>query len=188
MQLGVIKMKKFNLIVLVLSTIAIASLTHAEGAIPPRVEIPCGLTGSIEERIEGCAYIGSPIKEGFILVTRTEKLKEVYQEISTGFLWSDRLDLITSHYRAQKACSADLDEMGGLSELKWKLPSREEFQQAERNGIRLALPNMQTYFWSSTTRDNNNSDFAWLFNGGTGDVVVFGRTVSVSVRCIASPL
>jgi hypothetical protein len=142
----------------------------------------CGLKGSIEKRIQDC----SEQREGFILVTRTQEGKEVHKEVSTGLLWSDRLPLRMNHYSAEKACKADLKEVGGISGVTWRLPSIEEYEEAEKNGMRNALPNMNHWFWSSSVL-SYYSNYAWLFNGSSGstDYVSYSRNNYGSVRCVA---
>ena len=90
-----------------------------------------------------------------------------------------------THYNAEKACKADLAEVAKISEVAWRLPSKEEYEEAEKNGIRKALPNMNYWFWSSSVH-RSYSDVAWLFSGGSGVTYVDYRgNYDVSVRCVA---
>jgi hypothetical protein len=150
----------------------------------PFQKFPCGLKGSVDERVKNCSYQLNSEKEGFILVTRTKDFKEVHKEIKTGLLWGDRLPLSMTHYNAEKACKADLGEVGGISEMTWRLPSKEEYEEAEKNGIRKALPNMNYWFWSSSVR-RNDSDVAWQFLGDFGYTYNLYRSSEDSVRCVA---
>lgn len=142
----------------------------------------CGTKGTVEERIRHCRSTNG----GFALVSRTKEMKEVHKDLRTGLLWGDRLASTMNHYNAEKACNASLAEVAGISNsATWRLPYKEEYEEAEKNGIRKALPNMNYWFWSSTVR-RNNSDFAWLFNGNNGVTDNYFRTnESVSVRCVA---
>lgn len=152
----------------------------------PSAKFPCGLKGSVDERIKDCSYQLTSEKEGFVLVTRTKEFKEVHKEISTGLLWGDRLPSTMTHYAAEKACKADLAEVAGINNSgAWRLPSKEEYEEAEKNGIRKALPNMNYWFWSSSEH-RSYSDVAWLFSGGNGGADYdVGRNYDVSVRCVA---
>lgn len=160
---------------------------------------PCGLKGSVEERIKDCSYQPNSEKEGFVLVTRSKDFRRVYKELSSDLIWSDRLPFTETQFDAEKACNS-LKEVAGIAGKTWRLPSKEEFEQAERNGIRKALPNMQVWYWTSSVRDDYN--FAWVFVGGIGneypdyrilDVKTYldGKTFSAarksdySVRCVA---
>lgn len=147
---------------------------------------PCGLKGSVEERIRDCSYQSTSEKEGFVLVTRTKEFKEVHKETKTGLLWGDRLPSTMNHYNAEKACNGSLAEVAKISEVTWRLPSEKEYEEAEKNGIRKALPNMNYWFWSSSVR-RSDSDDVWLFSPYTGDIFyVFNRNgVNGSVRCVA---
>lgn len=147
-------------------------------------KLPCGLTGSIDERIKDC----NSVKGWFALVTRTENLKEVHMDSKTGLLWSDRLASTMTHYNAEKVCSAKLEEVGKINEVEWRLPSKEEYVGANMHGMRISLPNMEYYFWSSSLdQDGYGSDGAWLYNGKNGSSIHAGYRVNntVSVRCVA---
>lgn len=146
---------------------------------------PCGLKGSVDERIKDCSYQSTSKKEGFILVTRSKDFYEVHKELSTGLLWSDRLNNSMDHYHAGKACKADLKEVAGIEGLAWRLPSINEYKEAEKNGIRRALPSMNYFwFWSSSVH-RDSSDSAWLFNGSVGTFSVIRYNYDFSVRCVA---
>ena len=156
----------------------------------PSQNVPCGLQGSVNDRIRDCSYQLTSQKEGFVLVTRTKEFKEVHKEIKTGLLWGDRLPSAMSHYDAEKACKADLAEVAKISEVSWRLPSIEEYKEAEKNGIRKALPNMNYWFWSSSVH-SNNSHVACMFYGVDGAIISASRSNSYilsnafSARCVA---
>ncbi|MGE3610356.1 MAG: DUF1566 domain-containing protein [Bacteriovoracaceae bacterium] len=152
----------------------------------PNQKIPCGLKGSVDERIKDCSYELTSEKEGFVLVTRSKDFKEVHKEVSTGLLWSDRLPSTMTQYSAEKACKADLKEVAGIAGVTWRLPSKEEYEQAEKSGIRKVLPNMNYWFWSSSVHRDYSYD-AWLFSGvfgGTGGDY-YRNSYIFSVRCVA---
>lgn len=111
---------------------------------------PCGLKGSVSERIQDCSYQINSVSEGFVLVTRTKDFKTVYKEISTGLLWSHTLSRYMQHFSAKEACYSGLSEVGGISHLTWRLPSKEDYEEAEKSKIRVALPDMNDEFWTST--------------------------------------
>jgi len=149
----------------------------------PSAKSPCGLKGSVDERIRDCSYQLTSEKEGFVLVTRTKEFKEVHKETKTGLLWGDSLPSTMTHYNAEKACNADLAEVAKISEVTWRLPSKEEYEEAEKNGIRKSLPNMNYRFWSSSLL---NSNYAYFFSGNLGYTNIYNRYYEVySVRCVA---
>ena len=149
-------------------------------------KVPCGLKGSVSERIQNCSFLSIQEKNGFFLVTRTEEFKEIHKDTKTGLLWGDRLPSKMDHYHAEKACHSSLKEVAGISGVTWRLPSIDEYKEAEKNGIRQAVPNMDRYiFWSSSKRQKND-DAAWLFNSDTGPFYKSKRYRSdYSVRCVA---
>lgn len=148
----------------------------------PNQRFPCGLKGSVDERIKDCSYQLTSENEGFILVTRLNNFKEVYKETKTGLLWSDRLLNKMNRYNAQKVCKADLEEFADLSNVKWRLPSIDEYHEAQKNGISKELPNMNHWFWSSSVHRSHSKD-AWLFNGVNGHSISLYRGYH-SVRCV----
>jgi hypothetical protein len=105
----------------------------------------CGLKGSVEERIVECATS----KGNFALVYSDEKGREVYKDLKSGLIWSDRISNDFNQYGSQKACSEGF-ELTDLSDFKWRLPTLNEFEEASKNGIKLSLPNMNHAFWTST--------------------------------------
>jgi hypothetical protein len=150
----------------------------------PNHRPPCGLKGTVDERIKDCSNQLTSEKEGFILVTRTNEFEEVHKELSSELLWSARLPSTMNHGAAKKACSR-LKEVAGITGHKWRLPSKQEYEQAEKNGIRKALPTMNYWFWSSTV-NLNYSEFAWAFSGNHGrGLAAWLNEAGNSVRCVA---
>lgn len=150
---------------------------------------PCGLEGSIEERIKDCDLT----KNGFSLIHRDEKGREIYKDTKSGLIWGDRISFDFNHYGSQKACDTDVPEEKVLK-LKWRLPTIREFEQAAANGMKSALPNMIQSYWSSTPaskakrktrrrRAEPASVFLWDANEertATGTLLD-----GASVRCVA---
>lgn len=65
----------------------------------------------------------------------------------------------------------------------WKLPSRNDFLQAEVNGMRKVLPNMDYDFWSSSSTSFDRAN-AWFFSGNELGVYYYSRALGFSVRCV----
>jgi hypothetical protein len=107
---------------------------------------PCGLEGSIEERIKDCATV----KGNFVLVAITEKGTEFYKDTKSKLIWGNRISTDFNHYGSQKACSDGVSEYPTLGSLKWRLPTIREFEDAAAHGMKAALPGMEHSFWSST--------------------------------------
>lgn len=149
---------------------------------------PCGLQGSIEERIKDCAQT----KGNFALVAVTEKGHEIYKDIKSGFIWGGRIPIDFNHYGSQKACSEDISGYEILASMKWRLPTIREFETAAANGMKAALPNMDHWFWSSTPvktrrkyRRRAVPASVYLWDGSEEKTDVGDLKDGASVRCVA---
>lgn len=149
---------------------------------------PCGLTGSIEERIKECAQS----KGNFALVTLTEKGVEVYKDLKSGLIWGNRISSDFNHYGSQKACKLELSGHESLSHLKWRLPSIKEFETASQHGMKLALPNLEHHYWSSTgvkTKRSRRRRAApvqvYIWNGFEEKIDSGDLKEAASVRCVS---
>lgn len=149
---------------------------------------PCGLTGSVEDRIKECAQS----KGNFALVTLTEKGHEVYKDLKSGLIWGTRVPTDFNHYGSQKACSSEVNGYEALSDLKWRLPSIKEFESASQHGMKAALPNLEHYYWSSTgvkrkrsRRRRSVPAQVYIWNGFEEKVDTGDLKDAASVRCVA---
>lgn len=113
---------------------------------------PCGLSGTIEERIRSCnRSVG--INGEFQLVTKTLAGDEVYRGRRSRVIWSADLPkpYVYLQHRLDTICNRNWPQMGGLSGLKWKLPSIHRYLQGMDSGIRAILPQgTERVYWSST--------------------------------------
>jgi|GEM_PF-1281823 len=80
------------------------------------------------------------------------------------------------------------DMKGGMGKLstdavRWRLPVRNDYLQAEIDGIRYVLPNMYQAFWSATVFSNSR-DVAWYFDGYVGYISYGYRYSNYGVRCV----
>ncbi|HXH73461.1 MAG TPA: hypothetical protein VNJ08_00750 [Bacteriovoracaceae bacterium] len=157
--------------------------------ISPAFAEPCGLQGSVDERIKSCAKV----KDNFILVTSTSDGREIYKDSKSGLIWSSRISVEMNHYGSQKACPSELLE-SKILDLKWRLPTLREFEQAADHGIKTALPNMNHSFWTSTPvqgkskkRRKRNAPPAGVFMwDGMDEVTSTGSLIDAgSVRCVS---
>ena len=138
----------------------------------------CGTKGTVAQRIKNCRKTNG----NYALVARTEEGHEVYKDLVSGIIWSDRLIITMNHDQAEKVCGSNLNEVAGIN-VSWRLPTKEEYEEAEKKGIRKALPNMDDWFWSSSIHKHGG---AWLFNGLYGKTDYRPRHFdNVSVRCVA---
>lgn len=148
---------------------------------------PCGLTGSIEERIKDCAQT----KGNFVLVAATEKGLEIYKDVKSGLIWGSRITSDFNHYGSQKACDEEVSGYG--IPMKWRLPTINEFEAAASHGMKAALPNMNHWFWSSTPvktkrkyrRRRAVPASVYLWDGVEEKTDVGDLKDGASVRCVA---
>ncbi len=160
-------------------------MAHARAEI-----IPCGKEGSLEDRIKSCNLT----KESFALVTRSETGIEIYKDIKSGLIWSDRIMMDFNHYGSQKACANGSPVLALIKDLKWRLPTIREFEQSAIHGMKSVLPNMTYWFWTSTPhkkkhrrgrRRRAQPSQSFLWDGVEQKSDVGDLRDAASVRCVA---
>jgi len=163
---------------------------------------------TIEDRIKDCAGIPkSSVKSSagvtWNLVSRKRdpksgEFKEVWKDSKSGLLWGDAQDKRYMHYNAialdsnnnvisETACKSDEGKAANaqIGEKAFGLPTKQEFGQAEKNGVREVVPNMRgRWFWSASVHPAH-SYYAFGFLGDFGVVDLGSRDLSFdSVRCV----
>lgn len=128
---------------------------------------------------------------------------EVWMDMRTRLIWSDRLESnnwckasgnqedeggIDCTSNTLFYCTTDnlFQEAKGNTEtiVDWRLPTRNDFLQADINGARVILKNNNHDFWSATIDSNNNAK-AWTVHGKTGELESTSRSSgSPSIRCV----
>jgi hypothetical protein len=154
----------------------------------------CGLSGSIERRIQHCNHT---TKDGnFKLISRSAIKQEVYLQVSNNLVWSDMIiytdlePLTLPQAPAAEICANYMEyEQSGLK-VDWTLPSKRRFIKALEENIVENLPNFYDKndnangFWSSTK--NKEFDWTnWVFINSNSSSNYFSREVHFSVRCVA---
>jgi hypothetical protein len=119
---------------------------------PVFAHAPCGLSGTIENRIKNCNKTVGDQGE-FQLVTRTQEGAEIFMGYRTGVIWSADLPgpLTYNSDDVETICEKNHPEFGGLDQLQWKLAPVGRYIQGLKYGIQSSLPgvNERTY-WTST--------------------------------------
>lgn len=146
-------------------------------------KLPCGLKGTVEERMKDCSYLYASERRGFNLVARSEDGKEVYKEKSSGLLWSERPRERGSKHFAEFACKPTMKEVVGLSEVKWELPTSDQYVEANKSGIRTAFQNIWGSSWTSS-RKSDDPKKGLVFDGGTGKIEEVETSYHASIRCV----
>ncbi len=127
---------------------------------------PCGLTGTINNRIQDCnTNLGN-----FALVTRNTDLMEVYRQNNNGLLWSHLREVghddnsLNEHII--NVCNNNIPEVAGLNFLAWGLPTKDQFLEADRAGITTIGILKDSFLWSATTkRTLLSGKVRWVFYG-----------------------
>jgi hypothetical protein len=95
----------------------------------------------------------------------------------TGFTTSTNLDPMKGNMHKHT---------GATATVKWRLPTKHDFEIAEHNGIRHVLPNMADAFFSASVYSYDRYQ-AWQFYGNIGNVSGIYRSYDLGVRCVGVP-
>jgi hypothetical protein len=144
------------------------------------------------------------------LVMRNSSGKEIWQDKSTGYLWSDVISTQSNWCQASGNTESALTE-GGIdclelqagvsrcegasvfgipaSEISWRLPSRADYLQADINGMRFifSTQSLNTPVWTATINGENREE-AWAILPRTGILAPELRSASLGVRCLGRRL
>jgi len=100
-----------------------------------------------------------------------------WKDETTGLVWGPMIGKFSFDEAQKKA--AELNDLG----LKWSVPTRKEWMMAEIHDVCEVLPEMDYWFWSSSSYPPV-PDYAYGFNGGSGYSDDDYRLNTVSVRCV----
>ena len=108
---------------------------------------------------------------------------------TTGLLWSTPLKAVRWDEASGAAVNADSDQFicNNISsfkndEVKWRLPTRSDFLQADINGARFVLPKTNYIFWTATSVNDGNE--AWAINQATGSISSRSKDDNILIRCV----
>lgn len=143
-------------------TFLFAVLAMSFATVSARADLqPCGLTGSVSDRIQDCKNINGQDAiraKDWVLVTKTQgEGAESWMESDSDLIWLQPEPGSFTWQEARAACAAK-----GL----W-LPNRYEFDRADDQGMRQVLPFLRRKLWWTYTE----SDFegaAFFYNGTRG--------------------
>lgn len=101
---------------------------------------PCGLSGTLDERIQNCQSVGSQ-KPGFILVSQDSSGHYLVLDQKTNLIWSQHLPVKQQYNyygqvdisRIHNICSR-FQPFGLVSKVGWRLPSILELKRTARRG------------------------------------------------------
>ncbi len=142
------------------------------------------------------------------LVLRDATGREVWQDVGTGYVWSDVLSSTHNWCQASGndesallAGGIDCNELRGgvsrcegaslhgipASEMSWRLPTRGDYLQADLNGLRAVLPRLDQAHWTATV-NGANREHAWSITPALGVLTSAPRSQPLSVRCLGRAL
>lgn len=127
----------------------------------------------------------------FQLIKRNSTGEEVWEDLKTGLIWSDRLDGY-DHYEALEVChqSGSLKARGYLQDLDFHLPSQHDYEEALADGFMGILPHMQDrWFWTSTLNPDDPEQ-AYVYMGNTQNFMPSSQHnadfhINGALRCVA---
>ncbi len=147
---------------------------------------PCGLEGSTEERIKSCNLT----KGDFVLIARSASGVEIFKDSKSGLIWGDRITSDFNHYGSAKACDDSIPEAEMLKEIKWRLPTVRDFEEAAIRGMKTSLSRMHYHFWTSTQIKQRTGRRrrivlqSLLWDGNAEKTDVADAKDAASVRCV----
>lgn len=178
----------------------------------------CGTTTgtTVNERIINCSNIngttatwdganGAAGESTWRLVTK-DGSQEIWADIRTGYLWSDVQDSAANWCQASgnrtkedgasvncETSAVDVTCTGktlmGLANVKWRLPTRNDYLQADINGLRFVMktPTLLTGFWTATMNSKATTrNEAWVYVQEQGTLESALLTEDRQVRCVGA--
>lgn len=165
---------------------------------------------------EGSLY-GASGEGNWKLVSRSDDNKEIWIDETTGLLWSyllskededtkttfnwckasgngqgntssEQVDCLTTGAGESLCDRQTLDEVG--TQAKWRLPTRNDYLQADLNGLRFVLARepSELGLWTATMRSTaTGRTEAWVYSSKEGTLSAGNLTSERYVRCIGVP-
>ena len=177
---------------------------------------PCGLDGSVRERIADCGLAMTDICEGprpallaqdkvcsvailkaedglfsWRLVSRTRQGKDIWRDEKTGLIWSARFDKPVAWKAAEAVCdlarNGNLDITANLA-MGFRVPTDADFKTADLHGVGAVLPGIpKTNYWTANS-DAQGLHIAVFSHEGYR--YAYARTAAAkslySVRCVSA--
>lgn len=103
-----------------------------------------------------------------------------YAWLATNNGWKDLASGLTWKYEDEEGTFV-FDE--AVAKFGASLPTKKEYEEAEKHGIREVLLFDKQYYWSASVYSNYQSN-AWYFYSLNGNVFIITRYNTNSVRCV----
>lgn len=176
----------------------------------------CGIGSglSLRQRLENCseingtrsiweaALLGAAGEADWKLVARNANGHEIWMDTRTQMLWADAssgTNWCRASGNTEESCNdlnGSLDNricrpgIAGIDNIIWRLPTRNDFLQADLDGMRFVLPiNEEEGYWTATLDSRSVlRDKAWVYESAQGTLKSSSFEATHPIRCIgASP-
>lgn len=174
----------------------------------------CAAKNSDKAIWEGFRY-GSSGEGTWQLVSRMDTGKEIWMDNRTGMVWSDTVVNRESGATEFDWCKASGNDQGATAtmtidctkqaagesscvnlvmdeigdQIQWRLPTRNDFLQADLDGARFVLKKENINgLWTATMKSNTSGrNKAWIYNSTDGTLTSGELTTTRQVKCIGTP-
>lgn len=154
---------------------------------------PCGLSGSIEERIKDCSSQKDSNRGDLVLVTKINDIRKIYKQNALGLLWSERMEESMDHEKAKNACK-QYPSLGKIvASGSWRLPNTEDYLVLAWEGGKELLQNTvdSATFWTAKSdylHNENYPDYFEINNANpNGRYDYSHKSEKHRVHCVATP-
>lgn len=186
----------------------VRTLPEAKNGRPTEV-CGVGVNKTLGERISDCAQkngskaiweaslYGAAGESDWKLVHRNINRYEVWIDLRTNMVWADASDgarWCKAAGNTEDRCKDDLDSaadricktVAGIDNVIWRLPTRNDFLQADLDGMRFVLPNnTERGFWTATINSASSTrTSAWTYRSEQGTLKSEPFSEVMAVRCI----
>ena len=128
------------------------------------------------------------------LVMKSQKII-IWQDLTTGLIWSDQLadsfswTIASGNDTQNSPCGTENNSNAlsnfGAQEISWRLPTRNDFLMADINGARFVLSNNKAKYWTASAI---NEQQAWAIEQDSGILSASDAENTHLVRCVGTAL
>lgn len=115
---------------------------------------------------------------------------QIWIDERTGLVWSQTVDRAAWNKASGNASAASCGDLDLFtdSEITWRLPTRNDFLQADINGHAMVSLNTSDtdVFWTATSA--NNTDNAWAITLATGVLIEVDKKSLIDIKCVGEIL
>lgn len=143
-----------------------------------------------------------------VLSEDTKGTYEVWVDKKTGMVWSDTITNEANWCEASGALQGESDNVGvncptlgkgqslctnlsvaELTKVQWRLPTRNDYLQADIDGLRFVVSNkgINSYWTATASSDTVKRDKAWTYIMPQGGLLPEPMNIKKRVRCIGAP-